>query len=192
MVVNSTKASSRVGAWIVMPLTLALVVVIGFVYAALQQSYRQNANDPQIGLAGDIAAQMSAGSLPEDAVDTRSIKIDPRKSLATFGIIVTSAGNVTASSMEMDGATPLPPKGVLTAATLDHQNRITWQPERGARIALVVQAYRHDQNTGYVLVGRSLKEVETREDMLFWMAAVTGGAVVLLGGFALVASGRNR
>ncbi len=189
---NSAKASSRVSSWVVLPLTLALVVVVGFVYAVAQQSYRQGANDPQIELATDVAAQMSAGSLPEDAVDTHGTKVDPRTSLATFGIVVDSAGKVVASNMQMDNTTPLPPKGVLAAASVSHQNRVTWQPEPGVRIALVVQGYKHDQNTGYILVGRSLKEVEVREDMLFWMSAVTAGAVVLLGGFALVAGNRNR
>jgi hypothetical protein len=192
MATSSTKPFPKVGAAVVLPLTLALVTVVGFVYVALQQNYRQNANDPQVGLVNDVAMQMSAGSLPEDALDAHGTKVDPRKSFAVFGTVVDSAGKVTASNMEMDNATPLPPKGVLTAATLDHQNRITWQPEPGVRIALVVQAYKHDQSTGYVLVGRNIKEVEAREDMLFWMAAVTAGAVVLLGGFALVIAGRKR
>lgn len=192
MATSSTKTLPKLGTLIVLPLTLALVLVVGFVYAVLQQDYRQNANDPQIGLANDVAMEMSAGSLPEDALDAHGTKVDPRKSFAVFGAIVDSTGKVTASNMQVDNSTPLPPKGVLTAATLNHQNRITWQPEPGVRIALVVQAYKHDDHTGYVLVGRNIKEVETREDMLFWMAAVTAGAVVLLGGLALVAVSRKR
>jgi hypothetical protein len=90
--------------------------------------------------------------------------------------------------MEIDGVAAVPPKGVLGASTLTHQNRITWQPRAGTRIALVVQAYKHDANTGYVLVGRSLKEVEVREDMLFWMATVAMGLVVLLGFGAIMLS----
>lgn len=176
---------------VVAPLTLALVVVVWFVYAAVQQQYRLGANDPQIQYAGDIAAQMSAGSLPQDAVDTRSIKVDPSKSLDAFATIVDSNGKVTASDMELDGAAAVPPKGVLNASTLTHQNRITWQPQAGTRIALVVQAYKHDNNTGYVMVGRSLKEVETRIDMLFWMSTVTTGAVVLLGFGAVMLSRKS-
>lgn len=178
--------------WLIAPLTLALLVVVGFVYAAVHQSYRQSANDPQIQLAGDIAAEMSAGSLPEDAVSPHASKVDPSKSLGVFATIVDSNGKVTASNMEMgDSGVAVPPRGVLNASSLTHQNRITWQPQIGTRLALVVQAYKHDDNTGYVLIGRSLKEVEVREDMLFWMAAVTGGAVVLLGAFAVVISRKS-
>jgi len=184
---NAQFSSLRV----VAPLTLALLGVVAFAYVALQQNYRLNANDPQIEIASDLAAQMSAGSLPTDAVDTHMIKVDPSKSLATFGIIVDNNGKVTASNMEMDGTTAVPPKGVLNASSLTHQNRITWQPQTGTRIALVVQAYKHDDNTGYVIVGRSLKEVEVREDMLFWMAAVTVTGVVLLGIVAFMMGRRS-
>ena len=172
-------------------LTLAMVVVVIFVYAAVQQSYRLGANDPQIQLAGDIAAEMSAGSLPQDAVDAHGTKVDPSTSLGIFATIVDSNGTVTASDMSLGGSAVVPPRGVLVASSVSHQNRVTWQPQDGTRIALVVQAYKHDNNSGYVLVGRSLKEVEVREEMDFWMAVAAAGAVVLLGGFASMMSGRK-
>lgn len=187
------KTSSRLSSSsrIVGALTLALLVVIGFAYVAVQQSYRLGANDPQIQFASDIAAEMSAGSLPHDAIDTRTVQVDPSKSLDPFAIIVDSNGNATASTMSLEGASAVPPKGVLSASSLTHQNRVTWQPQSGTRIALVVQAYQHDNNSGYVIVGRSLKEVEVREDMLFWMATAAAGVVILLGGFAFLSSRKS-
>ena len=184
---KSTTTTTRFSpARLIVPLTLALLVVVGFVEVAVQQSYRLGANDPQIQLAGDIAARLSAGGSPEGVISTNAVKVDPGSSLAVFAVIVDANSKVLASAMEMGGSTPLPPKGVLSASSLSHQNRITWQPQAGTRIALVVQAYQHGTNTGYVLVGRSLKEVEVREDILFWMATVTGGAIVVLGLFALL------
>ncbi len=78
------------------------------------------------------------------------------------------------------------------AATLSHQNRITWQPEKDARIALVVQAYKHENATGYALVGRSLREVEARKDMLLWTAVWAAGVVVAISLLACVLFGRKR
>src|SRR4051812_11466377 len=121
--------------------TLAILVVVGFVYAAAQQQYRQAANDPQIEWAGDLAADMSAGSLAQDAVGPYARDVNPSSSLATFAVITDAHGKVLTGNLKMDGTTPLPPKGVLAASSISHQNRITWQPERGTRIALVVQAY---------------------------------------------------
>lgn len=172
--------------------TLSLLLVVGFVYTAIQQNYRQNANDPQTQLAGDVAAMMSAGSLPKDALYTYVPQVDPSTSLAPFVTIVDSSGNVSATTMNLNGGTPLPPSGVLSAASTTHQNRVTWQPQTGTRIALVVQAYKHDNNTGYVLAGRSLKEVEVREDMLFWMAATTAVGVMAIGSFTALVYSRRR
>src|SRR6266702_6335020 len=123
---NASKMSPRFSFLrVVMPLTLALVGVVVFVYVAMQQNYRLNANDPQIQYAADIAAEMSAGSLPEDAVDTHGTKVDPSVSLAPFVTVVDSNGTVAASNMGMNGSVAVPPKGVLAAASIAHQNRST-------------------------------------------------------------------
>jgi sensor histidine kinase regulating citrate/malate metabolism len=57
------------------------------------------------------------------------------------------------------------PNGVLDAAKTKGETRITWQPKKGLRFALVVK-YFNDQNSGYVVVGRSIKEIEARESDL--------------------------
>jgi len=59
-------------------------------------------------------------------------------------------------------ADSLLPAGVLEYTRRRGQDRITWEPERGVRIAAVV--VRHEgANAGFVLAGRSLREVEKRE-----------------------------
>ena len=45
------------------------------------------------------------------------------------------------------------------------QDRITWQPRTGVRQAIVA-VYFHGRKTGYVVAGRSLREVEKRVDDL--------------------------
>jgi hypothetical protein len=93
--------------------------------------------------------------------------------------------------MRLDGAPQMPPKGVLASAT-DRQNRITWQPQSGVRIALVVQHFGGTNQNGYVLVGRSLKDAEVRETTLLWMAVAAVGLVVALGGAAGLGVSRLR
>jgi hypothetical protein len=51
------------------------------------------------------------------------------------------------------------------------QDRVTWQPEPGVRIAAVVVRYQGAQ-PGFVLAGRSLREVEVREDNAELIAGV--------------------
>ena len=66
------------------------------------------------------------------------------------------------ASAQLDGQIPELPKGVLDAARANGQNRVTWEPKEGVRIAAVVTRY----DGGFVLSGRSLREVEKRTEML--------------------------
>lgn len=49
------------------------------------------------------------------------------------------------------------------------ENRLTWQPREGVRIAAVIVFYQD----GFVLAGRSLREVEIREAQVTQFAGLT-------------------
>jgi uncharacterized protein YacL len=61
------------------------------------------------------------------------------------------------------------------------ENRITWQPREGVRIAAVIVSYQN----GFVLAGRNLREVEIRETQvtqfagLAWILAIIASLVVI-------------
>ncbi len=125
-------------------------------YAAVQQALRIGANDPQIQLAEDTAARLGQG---RPAADPVGDAVDVATSLAPFLIVYDPSGHVVASSAQLAGRTPMLPAGVLHDATPGHEDRLTWQPRPGVRLASVVVA----TPQGYVLAGRSLREVERRE-----------------------------
>jgi hypothetical protein len=145
------------------PLAVAVTLLCGLVYAAVQQTYRQGANDPQLQMASDAAAALGAGQ-PASAV-VPAAKVQMASSLAPYLIIFDDAGRVLASSVELNGAVPVPPVGVLEAARGRGENRVTWQPAPAVRSAAVVVRYGGVQ-PGFVLAGRSLREVEARVDEL--------------------------
>jgi hypothetical protein len=146
-----------------LPLGLAITMVCGIVYAVTQQTYRRNANDPQVMVAHDIAAGLEAGKRPDELVSRETV--DPSKSLAPFVIIFDADRHVVASTLEIGGKTPAPPAGVLAAAKATGENRVTWQPRPDARIASVVVPVKGGAQ-GYVLAGRSLAVVEERVSTL--------------------------
>lgn len=129
----------------------------GLIYVPIQQSIRLGANNPQIGIAEDLAATLAGGADPTVAAGSK--KVDIAHSLETFIIIFDASGNPLNSSAELNGQTPVPPVGVLERAKLSGKNSITWQPKPGVRSAIVVRYFR-GINEGYVLVGRSLAQVE--------------------------------
>jgi hypothetical protein len=82
------------------------------------------------------------------------------QSLAPFLVIFDSSGKVLATDGQLDGHDPIPSDGVLTSAANNPPDIVTWQPGNGVRIAAVVVPW----HGGTVLAGRSLAQVEIREN----------------------------
>ncbi len=162
-----------------LPSIALAVLTCGLVYAAVQQDLRSGANDPQLQMAEDAARALDGGATPGRLV--ASSKIDPASSLAPFLVIYDRSGGVLATDGSLDGHDPVPPLGVLEHARVDPPNVVTWQPRTGVRIASVSVPW----GGGTVLAGRSLREVERREDQLLLLVAAAGG--VMLVGLALAA-----
>lgn len=162
----------------------------GLVYAAVQQNERQSANDPQIQLAEDAAAALAAGANASDAVPAGSV--DPAKSLSPFVIAYDADGTVLSASGVLDGVPPRPPMGVFASARARGEDRVTWEPRDGVRIAAVIAPYQNAGGSGFVLAGRSLREVEAREDQTMRLAALAWVVSVLFGAVLFAGSSRRR
>jgi hypothetical protein len=158
----------------------AAIIVTGIfltIYATVQQAHRSGANDPQLQLARDIDNRIRSNKpfdqlLPNDSIDIST-------SLANFVTLYNSSGAPVQSTGILDGRLPQLPAGVFDF-TKDHKEDVfTWQPRAGVRIATVLEA----TDNGFVAVGRSLCEVEVREEnlakmvMIAWIACL---AVILL------------
>lgn len=148
-------------------LAVAITMLATICYAVVQQVYRQDANDPQIMMAEDIAAKIESGQRPDELVSRETV--DPSRSLAPFVIVFDAKGGVEVSGAQLNGKTPVPPGGVLEASKASGENRVTWQPRPDARIASVIVPIRGGAD-GYVLAGRSLRVVEERISRLGSMA----------------------
>jgi len=158
---------------------LATVLALAL-YAIPQQVLRQGANDPQIQLAGDLVAKLEQGATPTEAVPAGSV--DMARSLSPFVIAYDDFGHPLASQAQLDGSTPAPPVGVFDYVRQHGEERVSWRPRPGVRIAAIVQRV-GGAHAGFVLAGRSLREVEAREEQVEQMAglawAVMLGLIVL-------------
>jgi hypothetical protein len=148
-------------------------------YSIPQQVLRQDANDPQIAMAtdlvavlerGDMVTLLQQGALP--AVTGGSGGVDMARSLSPFVIVYNDQGLPLASQAQLDGKAPAPPAGVFDFVRQHGEERLSWQPRRGVRIAAVVQRV-GGAHPGFVLAGRSLREVEDREEQVLQMAGAT-------------------
>ncbi len=165
-------------AWL--PLAVAFTGLTGLVYLVAQQNLRLGANEPQIQLAEDAATRLAAGVDPADVVAKGNVNV--ASSLSPFITVYDAARKIAASNARLDGQTPDLPAGVLDYTLAHGRDRVTWQPRTGVRQAIVA-VYFHGRKTGFVVAGRSLREVEKRVDTL---GAIVGAAwlVILLASLA--------
>ena len=150
---------------LVILLTLTTFVA-GTGYLISQQVLRMSANDPQIQMAEDAAQRLNVGEEAARVVPDRAV--DMAASLAPFVIVYDNSGRPLTSSASLDGTTPTPPRGVFDFVRSRGEERVTWQPRRGVRIASVVTRTAN----GFVVAGRNMREVEIREDNVFKLAAM--------------------
>lgn len=142
-----------------------LTVIFGTIYTTVQQAVRLSANETQTQLSEALAQAMNAGSDPKSLLGGR---VDVKNTISPFAIIYDTTGKVIAGNGVIDNQIPSLPNGVL-AYTKDHtQDRITWQPTTGVRIAAVVTK----ANNGYVLAGKSLRDTENIESKILEIALI--------------------
>lgn len=137
-----------------------ITIVMVLIYAGIQQTYRSNANDPQVEIAYDLRdrLQKSKPILFDDTVELES-------SLSVFKELYDGNGNPIQSNGLLNGKLPQLPKALFEYAKTNGEHWITWQPQRNVRMAVGIVKVNSD-NTGYIVVGRSLKEVEERVSRL--------------------------
>ncbi len=185
-----------------MIIAFVLTVVFGTIYSSVQQSYRQNANDPQVQLAEDTVEALRGAPSLNDVISTDQAanvyaasanyrlsvtipKVNITSSLAPFVVIYDGKHKVLATSASASAGAVSTleslPSGVFSYATQHNEDQITWEPGNGARYAIVVKPYSGaNTGAGFVLAGRSLREVEVREQQLTWI--VVSGWFIALGG----------
>ncbi len=150
------------------PLAIAITGLCFIQYVALQQYIRAEANDPQIEVAENIRNSLVSGEANMPGIVAAFPRVSIEQSLSLFVLFYDAKGKTLMGSGFLGGINPTPPLGVLESALKSGENRVTWQPESGVRIASVVLPVIDSQNNllGYVLAGRSLREVEKRESQL--------------------------
>jgi len=159
-----------------LPIAVAVTGIAALAYVLVQQDLRQGANDPQIQIVEDAAVKLAAGAKPATLIGAEKIEIS--ESLTPFEIVTNEKGKIISSSATLDGAAPSIPKGVLTTAKEQGDNRVTWQPREGVRVALIAK-YFGGATPGYVLAGRSLREVEVRENQMLTLATSAWAGTLL-------------
>jgi len=161
-----------------------VTLVCGLMYAVLRQNYRVSADDQLVQISQDLSSAMAAGEPPQDLGNPT---FDLGQNLSPFVAVYDSSGKALAYTAVLDGKAPELPSGAFSTAKKKGEDRFTWQPKSGVRIAAVVTYFGSDanKNSGFVLAGRSLKEVERSETNLAYTVSI-GWALILVVSFLLL------
>ena len=163
-----------------LPLGAAVTLMAGLIYITAQQQIRLGGNEPQVQMSEDAAAAVASGQAFESLVPGAKVEIS--SSLAPYLMVFDASGKLLASSAVLHGAVPAIPAGIFDSVRQNGEDRVTWQPEAGVRQAAVVAPVSGGPG-GFVLAGRSMREMEALEDTqlrlvgLGWLA----GMLVTLG-----------
>ncbi len=169
-------------------LSLAIVSIVCLLVAvAVQQSYRQGANDPQIQIAEDMAAAFQNNQFTDETLKSSfesfvptKMQVDIGSSLSPWIQVYNESGEVADSSAILSDSQSIPhiPKSIFVTQGFSPgspeshaEDRVTWQPQKGIRQAIVVTKF-SGLKSGYIVAGRSLREVEVREGKLNGMIVV--------------------
>lgn len=159
-------------------LAAGATIVLGTTYTLIQQSTRLSADDAPLASAQTVKQQLENGASPADVVPTNIV--DLKSDNSVFIIVTDSQEHIQASSARLDGSTTLPPKGTFDYTAQNGTNHFTWQPAKGARLATRIMPYKYGRQTGYVVTGQSLSQVENRINMYGWMTLAAWLAALII------------
>jgi hypothetical protein len=138
---------------------LLMTIFIVFVYAVAQNILRSEANDPQIQMAEEASFFLGHNGPMGPVVPELNVELS--RSLDPFIQVYNEKGSVVDGNATLNGKIPHIPKEALDYAKGHGEHRLTWQPEKGTRIAAVISHY-DGKSPGYVVTGRSLRLTEER------------------------------
>ncbi len=121
---------------------------------------------------------------PESVLPAAQVEIS--SSLAPFMVILRRYRRAAGFVSPLAWDNPRLPSGIFDYTRQNGEDRVSWQPEPGVRIAAVVVAYGGTQ-PGFVLAGRSLREVENRESQveqitgIAWLVTLAVSLIVVAG-----------
>jgi sensor histidine kinase regulating citrate/malate metabolism len=158
-------------------------LVLGAAYALTQQSTRLAVDDLPLATAQSVKHQLENSASASEVVP--QTKTNLKEDSTVFVIVTDKSQQILASSAQINGKTPLPPKGVFDFTAVHSKDQITWAIG-GARLAITVLNYDSPQNSGYIIAGQSLSQAEDRINtygmiaLVAWIVMLVWTSVVLL------------
>lgn len=157
-------------------LVLILTVIFGSIFTIGQQVLRGDSDYPQVEVIQQVEGIIKQG-VPLDVIVNSEEAIDLESSMSLFVMIFDKDKNLVGSSAKIGGQSPTPSAENFDLAKSKGENRFTWQPEKGVRVAAVLKPV---GDNAYVLAGKSLKETDKRVKTLAVYTLIGWASAIIL------------
>ena len=139
-----------------LPLICGTIAIL-FATIASHQVIRMGVDSRLSVIAQDAGTELVSGALISPLVAGKIIQI--KKSGSAFLSILDNDGKILGTNGSLEGVDLIPPKGVLEYTRAHTEERVTWEPQQGVRIATVLR-YIAGETPMYVVAGVSLAEAQ--------------------------------
>ena len=160
-------------------LVLAAIFTLlgGTAALVISQMMRRGADQPQIDMVAWYAGEISAGQAPDKVIPPGYVDLE--SSLQPVIIFYDDQGRAGRGTGYLGQKLPALPSGVFDHVRQSGYEKLTWQPQRGVRLASVIKRV-SGPHSGFVLAARSLRVVEEQKVVLWRMALGVWMLVMLL------------
>ena len=160
---------------------IIITIIFGTLYSSFCYFLRASANDPQIQYAEDSAIKLNEGIDP--LMVNLGAPFDIKQTLGIFTAIYDAEGKPISSNAILNGITPVPSINIFDEVREKGESRMTWEPEKGERFAIVARSFSFENNAGFIVIGKSLREIENRQNsialiiLLGWVLSMAGSII---------------
>jgi len=183
---------SLLKAWL--PIAVTATILIGFVYAALQQTIRLSYNWPQVDIVNDASYQLTHGMTVDALLKKYSLTTPIDTTGSAFLNVYSEDGRAMGGDGYLDGQLATPPVGYLqNSDSSPSYHAQTWAPQPDVRIAAVAQRVAIGNQTLFLVAGRNLNNPEQLTSYLLLVSGlIWAGTIMISLFFAALSLPRTR
>jgi hypothetical protein len=161
-------------------IAFSITALCMLIFAAVQQLNRLTLYEQSAEVTQRILYGIKSGQdVPKNLLPV----VDLQYERGVFIVLYDAATNKAMETIMVDGKTVNVPVGVLNYAKAHGNHRVTWQPTKNVREAIIV-TYVSGSRPVYVVVGKSVLEAESRIETIGKLILI-GWFLTLVGSFVL-------
>ena len=155
-------------------------MMYAFIYFLMLHHIRASADELPLRITELLINRIEEQARPIPQSFSEFERVDMQRNQDPITMTYDSAGVMQTTNAWLHGSCPSLPRGSLYYARKNSENRLTWQPEKGVRYAMVIVPFDYYGKKGFVAGGASLKEPEKRIASVQWLTIIAATITIFI------------